>query len=363
MRLPTASGLDRAILCPASVTLPQAPMTGAAAGAGQAIHAYLADPRHDLLAVPEEHRAACDAIDLAELPAGVEWAHEVSLAWDPQTDVGRELGRCLGRDYSAARPGEFVGTADVVGLTGSAAHVYDFKTGWGRVPGPRENWQLRFLALAATRAYGRDCARVGLISLAGDVPRWRVAGLDAMDLDLAAAELRGAPSRWVPGAEVHQGDHCAYCPAWDSCPAKLALFRQAVDMPTAITAENAAAVYARAEAVAQVLGRVRAGLEMYARERPIPLGGGRVFGPVATTRESVDGEKACDVIVRLHGPAAARIAVELKASKASIERAIGSIAARGQRAALVAAALAQIEAAGGIERKTTETVREHQERE
>ncbi len=44
MTLPTASGLDRAVACPGSVTLPQAPSTGAAAAAGSAIHAYLADP-------------------------------------------------------------------------------------------------------------------------------------------------------------------------------------------------------------------------------------------------------------------------------------------------------------------------------
>ena len=358
MKLPTASGLDRAIACPASVTLPQAPSTGAAAGAGSAIHAYLADPAHDLLSVPDEHRAACDAVDLSVLPAGAEWGHEVALAWDADTGRARELGRDLGRRYPETAESEYVGTADVIGLTPKGVHVYDYKTGWGALPHPAENRQLRFLALAAARAYGRDSARVALIRLHDGVPRYQWADLDALDLDLTAAELRQARGAWVPGAPINQGDHCTYCPAFDACPAKLALFRQAVDMP-AITGENAAAVYVRAEAVAQVLGRVRAALEMRAREHPIELPDGRVYGPVVSERESVDPIVTQATLTRLHGPDVAAKALDLKSSKAAIERAIATVAKRGEKAKLVAAALAEIGAAGGIETKRVETVKEH----
>ncbi len=359
MTLPTASGLDRAVACPGSVTLPQAPSTGAAAAAGSAIHAYLADPAHDLDAVPEEHREACAAIDLAALPAGAEWAHEVTVAWDPATGRGREVGRDLGRHYPAT--GEIFGTADVIGLTPDAVHVYDYKSGWGAVPAPTENWQLRFLALAAAEAYGRDTARVGLIHLNGDAPRYRTATFDALDLAATAAELRAALKTWVPGAPIVQGEHCRYCPAFDSCPAKLALFRAAVDIPLAITPENARAVYLRAEAVAQVLGRVRAGLEMYAREHPIPLGDGLVYGPTTTERESVDAAAAQRVLTAIHGAEVAAAAIEAKTSKAAIERAIGAVAPRGQKGKLVAAALRAIATEGGIQVRRTETVREHKE--
>ncbi len=362
MSPPTASQLDRAIACPASVTLPQAPSTGAAAGAGHAIHAYLADPAHALDAVPEEHRDACEAIDLAALPAGAQWAHEVTFAWEPVTGHGRELGRDLGRNYTAASETEFVGTADVVGLTSDAVWIWDYKSGFRAVPAPARNWQLRMLAIAATSAYGRTEARVGLIHLNGDTPRFRSAMFDALDLDVAAAELRAAMRTWTPGATPVQGDHCAYCPAFDACPAKLALFRQAVDMP-ALTDENAAAVYLRCEAVAQVLGRVRGALEMRAKEHPIALPDGTVYGPVVTERESVEARVVQAQLTKLHGPEVAAKALEIKSSKAAIERAIATVAKRGEKAKLVTAALDAIGAADGINTKRTETVKVHRPKE
>jgi hypothetical protein len=345
--------------CPASQVLPQAPTVTVHASAGRAVHAFLADPAHDLSAVPEEFRDACAELDLSKLPVGANWAAEVSLAWKMSTDTGRELGRNLQRDYPETDEDEWIGTADVIGLTADAVHVLDFKAGHGAVAEPRRNWQLALLALAACRAYGLPRARVGLVWLRDDGPRFQMADLDELDLGIVASKLRKAPAKWVQGAEPVQGPHCDYCNSFDFCPAKQAIFRAAVEIPE-ITDENAALVYLRADAVAKVLGRVRAALAVRAKDRPIQLPDGRVYGPVVTERESVDPLVTQAVLTRLHGPEVAQAALKLESSKAGIERAIGAVAPRGKKAALVAEALAAIAEADGIKTNSMETVREHQ---
>ena len=352
MGLPTASNLTRAILCPCSESLPHFDTIGVYSQAGNAIHAYLADPEHKL---PDgEFREACENIDLDALPKG-DWAAEVAFAWDYETDAARELGRNLGRKYPETRPTEYIGTADVVGLTEDAAIVLDWKSGYGDLP--RENWQLRALALFAARAYGRSAAQVAIVrTWAPD--RIRPQSFDALDLAGFASELKAMPMAWSNAPRLVQGDHCTYCPAFASCPAKLALFRQAIDLPT-IDETNAAALYVKTEAVAQILGKLRAGLAMYAKEHPITLPNGNIYGPVQKSRESIEPFVALSVLTELHGAIVAQAAMEMKTSKAGIERALAQVAEKGKKASMVREALAAIEAKDGIMVKHSEAIEEH----
>ena len=359
MSLPSASQIARAILCPGSEGLPHADTISDAGEGGAAIHAYLADPTHLLALVPEMYRDACESIELDKLPKG-EWASEVAFAWNHETDEARELGRNLKRRYPQTLDSEYVGTADLVGLTADEVVILDWKSGRSRLPQPSENWQLRALALFAARAYGRQSARVGIVRT-WSPERFQTAAFDALDLAGFAAELHEMPDRWAAGGGLVQGDHCGYCPAFEHCPAKLALWATAGIQGPSITPENAQAVYIRAEAVAQILGRVRAGLAMYAKEHPISLPDGMVYGPVVKSTEHVDPFVVQAELTKLHGAKVAELALDMETSKAAIDRAIATIAPKWQKAKLVREAVDAVRAAGGVTVTTKESIAEHKE--
>jgi hypothetical protein len=182
MRLPTAIELDRAMRCRASLTLPRIDSQGPEAVLGSAKHEWATAGK-----LPEdpELREACEAMDLSSLAIRREdFATEVAFAYDLEQDTAEEVGRHIGRAYPK-RPGTVMfGTADFVGLTEDAVIVPDLKTGRGWLPKPIEAMQLRFLALAAARAYGRNLARVGWLHPWDATWHWEE--LDAFELEATA---------------------------------------------------------------------------------------------------------------------------------------------------------------------------------
>jgi hypothetical protein len=316
----TISGLARAEKCRPSTFLPRVEEEASkAAERGRVIHAFLAGcatqgREESLKAVPESFRFECEAIDLERLPHSdpEAWAVEVGLAWDWETDTGRELFRATDtRDYSSARPTELCGTADLLGLTSDAVVVMDLKTGWGRLAPPGEAPQLLGYAVAAARAYGRDRAIVGWIRLREEQPYYEQATLDMLELDSAAARLRCILEA-AQGAELlHQiepdatapvvGDHCRYCPAYRQCPANVGLlkdlvYRDQVGEVPVLNAETAPLVLVRLEAAQKVLDQVFDALRQYAEIEPFPLPGGQMFGRVATAKESIDALVAKEIL-------------------------------------------------------------------
>jgi RecB family exonuclease len=380
----SASQLQRVAVCPASAVLPRVDSVNAAAARGTALHSYLeAVPvvgRDEALAsVPDEYRAACEALDLEALPVcAVRYAAEVAFALDPRTGAARELGRSMGRDYSGAKGHEIVGTADVVGLSedGSTLAVLDYKTGRGADLAKAErNWQLRFLALAGCRTYGATSAHVALVHVhENGTAHYDSAVFDAFDLAVIAHDLARLANR-VAFAErsvragepplATTGEHCKWCPCLPYCPAQTALVRTVAgeidewDRP--VTPADAARAYERVKALKAALARVERNLYTYAAGTPIPLPNGLVLGQVETTREEVDGEIARRVLAELHGQDVADRACEWSTSKAAIERALRPVAASTEQKIthLKKSALAAIAAAGGITRNTTTSVREH----
>lgn len=319
--LPTASRLERAMNCAASCVLPVVERVGGEAQTqGKAVHKFLEDVRNNgggeegrelaLASVSDEYLPLCAAIDLAALPVNPEeFAAEVAFAWHWVTDTARELGRGLDRDYAEALDTEFVGTADVVGVLPDAVWVGDFKPRWSpNVTPAARNYQLKFLALAACRAYGRNEAHVELIHVGPDGAWHDRAKFDAYELDLFAGELRGlaeyvAQARAMPEvATATEGPWCKFCPSFAACPAKRSLalaLAQAPDNVIQLSPETAGAAWARLKAARQVLDRVEEVLESYARETPFTTPDGVVVQAGERRMEKIDGNAARPVLERL----------------------------------------------------------------
>jgi hypothetical protein len=356
MRLPTASELPRVMMCNASAVIPRADFTTKHADRGTAIHAFLHGVRKmgrikALELVPAEHREFCASIDVTALP--IDGEPEVTYAWDYTCDTGRVLGHSLGRDYSKAAPTEFVGTADLVEVAGGIVRVWDYKTGFYSVE--PDTWQLRMLGLAAARAHGVDEAEVGIAKVRDDgkvVPvTVRLSAMqldgDALALEMLAgklAKLQGVPA---PALNVLEGDHCRYCPGKPRCPAKTALIQA---LPVAVSAkpsaemtlEQAGKAWDFIQRARKVLDDMEEKIGELAEDQPIPLPDGRVLKVVEKSRESIDATVAWGVIARDYSTDLATKAVEQKATKASIKRALGKDAP---------AALKAIEREGGIAEK------------
>lgn len=384
MRQPTASALQRVAECPASAVLPQVGSSSEDSARGNVIHKFLEDAanmgREKALAlVPSQYRDVCEVIDFERLlPLGT-FAAEVTFAYDSATLTAREVGRGLARDYSAVIPTEVAGTADVVAIAGDAVLVWDYKTGHGALPPAEKNWQLRALALMACRAYGKQRAQVEVVRIDESGGVWfDSATFDAFDLDAIEGELQtllavviAERQRKARGEALtySQGAHCRYCPAFQHCEANTKLLREVAADPQsierlldgALTLDTAAKAYRKIHAVRAILGKVESAIYAFAAQQPIPLGDGVMLGEVETTRESLDGAKAREVIAGLYGSKAAEASTKVTVTKKALEGALKAVATerKGKVAPLKREALAAIEAAGGIARKTTKTVKEY----
>jgi hypothetical protein len=317
-----------------------------------------------LAEIPEEepHRELCAALPLDELPTGGD--REVALAWNYETDRARMLPRADARDYAAARSTEFVGTADYLGRDGEGGViVIDWKTGHRYLGPAKQSRQLRMLALAGARLVGFEAARVAYFFLRDDGTygvSW--ATFDVMDLAEIADEMRGL-AETLNAAEgdsldVHEGEHCDFCPAFNSCPAKMNL-ALAIGVGTAhaelasierrvemMTDDQIGEAYARLDGFYTVADRVKETIRQRAAMRDVPLPDGRVLGTVQWPWTSVNRDKAIEVITEMHGAAAVDATLPRKATLTAIKK-------------LGKATLEEIEKRGGIVCGSSPQVRLH----
>lgn len=343
--LPTASKLQLALTCAASQVMPVIDSEWAAGEAGREKHAALQDH------LGEASGAQTDAMwswlesvmEHAEQLRDPATVSELALAYDVVTGKGRLLGRNLGRNYPETKPTEFYGAFDYVRPSEGEVTVIDLKTGMGEVPHPARNAQLRFGALAAARWFGVDSARVGILHAPeGRTPWWTWATLDAFELEVVATEMKSLADRIGYARNDYQrgktpqlrvGEHCGFCPARYGCPARVAMAQRlagepekvVLDIKAMLTPETAAMALERWHAASKAMQEVGAALHAYAAETPIPLGDGRVWGPVTSEREVIDAEKAWPVLVEKYGVEVARKAMSLDTSKAGIDRAMKAL--------------------------------------
>jgi hypothetical protein len=339
-RLPTASQLDRVFNCAASEVLPHIRSMSARAERGTGVHAFIprarAIGREEALAEIDEdasHRALCEALPLDELPVGGD--HEVALAWDHVTDRGRILPAAGQRDYAAAVPTEFVGTADHMGRTDFEVIVLDWKSGHRYLGPAARSRQLRMLALAAARALGVEQARVAYFYLRDDGTygtSW--AEFDAFDLAEIADELRGLAETLpqATSADVSEGPHCDFCPAFNSCPAKMKLAlaigsgdaqRELASIERrveAMTDGELARAYETLERYDDIAERVRRTIRQRAAMHPIDLGDGRELSTVQWPFTAVKADIAYATVRELHGEAAAEQVAPRSATVTAIRK-------------------------------------------
>lgn len=378
--LPTASRVERAQQCPASVVLPQVARTSSYASRGTALHRFLEQaPRVGrdaaLAAVPAEHRAVCEAIDLGSLArviGGGTVYRECAVAVDVRTGRARRLGDGIERGYGDLGEWEVAGTADVVtaDAASGAATVLDYKTGHERVTPARENPQMRTLAVATAALWPLESVRPVIVyidergALSVDEGRpW-----DGWDLDGFRAELmRMAERVRVAAAVVDTGgvpdvcpseSACRWCDAVTHCPAHTALARAMVTDLAGLEAamgqlspEQAGEAWTKVRTAKKLLRTVEDGLRRYAQHTPVPLPSGKRLA-VADGNREIDPVIAFRVLGEMHGPGVATAAMQPSCSQASIERALAPVAEQsGARvSALAAQALDAIEAAGGVRR-------------
>ena len=145
--LPTASKLQLAMACKASVVLPKVPHPSSASSErGTTLHAVTSALL--LGKEPPKTRIKCkpDMDQLRFFLGDGPLMSEASFALDTSTGEFRFLGHGnTDRDYSNTTPSEIPGTTDIV-VTDRVPLIVDVKTGKTRVPPAAENWQLRFFA-------------------------------------------------------------------------------------------------------------------------------------------------------------------------------------------------------------------------
>lgn len=383
----SGSRIHRVVLCPASESLPHVTDAGPRPEAerGTLIHRFLeraiqvgADVA--MTEAPEHLRPYLAAIDFESLPAGL--AAEVSFAWDWKARTGRELGRNLGRNYQGLAPREIPLTMDLVGLDKPKGLVLvrDYKTGHTRLPRPGSYGQTLLGGLAACSAYGVDTAVLELTYLDGDGDTWTVRDtVDAWDLatygDAIERAMEEVQERTLDGGDdemsVVEGDHCAYCPAFKSCPAKTALVRQmpglvdAASAPGYLAPDRLAKTFHQIQAMKEILGRVESEVFALAAFDELDLGDGTVLGPVTTVREKYQGDVAAQVLTDIYGPEVAKRASKISVTKESLRDAVHSQLQPGDKLATKAGTgkldrvNQEIRARNGVDMTRTTSVRVH----
>jgi hypothetical protein len=373
MSLFSFSALERVSKCAASAALPRVYSVGDAAARGKHIHAFLcaiskgSSLDQALVGIPADLREFC-----AALPTPDPGTPEIAFAWHSETGAVRVLGSDIGRDY-VTDPAEIPGTADVVLLEPGRVRVDDYKAGFLDVEPAASNLQLAALALCAARVTGASEVTVRIRK----VTESAAFEDDTATLDVfALAEtekllketvrhvhqaLRIVRAKAVP--HVSEGDHCRWCPVKLSCPAKvsaLVALRTPEGVATqfsALLGEDAAQALALYERAEEAMKTIRGQLYGYARDNPIRLSDGQVFGPVTSSREEVDATRAWPVLAEL-GAEVAAAAVEASSSKAAIDRALVRFGL-GERKREVMARLREV---GAFTSKESTTVRKHKEK-
>lgn len=278
------------------------------------------------------------AVELIESVATKEaFQAELPFALDPRSGEARRLPSRGARDYSDARRGELVGTADLVVVSPGSILVRDWKTGRQEHAQPAaEHAQLRFLALAAARVHGATRARVEAVYLSEEGARVDGADFDELDLLEIESELRDLAERLVHPSPPVPGRHChdLYCPIRATCPATTSALAQ-VDPQMSLEVrdgEHAVWLIHRAKVARDAIEAI----EKAAKAKVRALGGvtlpdGRTYGIREESRETIElgREGAYGVLVARLGEDRAAQAVELKATKTSLARVANAAEVRG----------------------------------
>lgn len=140
---------------------------------------------------------------------------EIGFRYDAESDTTSVGPRRGDPGYDDHGPMVLKGTLDLIKVDEQGIDVVDTKT--GKVDNAHAE-QLYGQAVAASRFYRRDTARVGFVfprKTKVITPEWET--LDGDRLDAEAGRIRRV-LRSIPNAKPRPGDHCFRCPARAACP-------------------------------------------------------------------------------------------------------------------------------------------------
>lgn len=276
--VPSASGMERLINCPASFDMERecAETTSEDAASGTRIHAVLA-----LLATVDTLNAAeCETCEMCEEQAQrvcQEWAETSSFIAPDKTVREERLGMtALGNVLvvTPESPSDFVftGQADLVLVKDGQALVIDYKTGRGTTPIAVDNPQLAALAVLVSKRYTVSSVRVAIVQPWAGKPT--VADYTTNALVLAESWLQNSLLQAATSTpeDARPGAWCKYCKAKAGCVAfrDAALNKLEVIEPMSIAGMDGEmqrkAMFARAmEMPAERLAASMHGLDMVER--------------------------------------------------------------------------------------------------
>lgn len=362
----TASKIELAKRCPGALALPQTRHSTDEAEEGTERHAEYED-RIKAGDIPEA---------LARRWPDLKWLAEVKFAYDFVAKTGRIIGYGTDRDYSSATLTEIPGTADAIGYAPGKIVVVDFKSFDPNVPRAKENPQLHIAALAFARSFDLWEADVAIHH---EVRPFDVAELARWDLENFADEVRAIFEESARvrrdvrnGAEptLNIGKWCRWCDAFFDCPKQKALRVDAETGAIALRVETmipfsdddeAVRAYELLKSIGMLQKRLRSALIQRSKERPIPLGNGRVYGPHPTEgQRKIDGDIGYAVLRERFGQEVADAAVKREISQASIERALKPVTRKGELSSTKEAVLKDIDARKGIKRSTSIEIEEYE---
>lgn len=359
----SASSVERQLACPGSAHLPQHDYLTAAAAAGSDRHedAEIAALLGGIDDLPWQVRKLLEPGDVLSA--------ECAMAYDVSDDTARALGHISWRDYSPhLRPFELPMTIDLIVYGERRILVVDYK-GYRPVTPAAVNPQLLTGALAVARASGRDEIMVAIVYLGASWLPADVATLSVFELDMHAGTLREMVAS--SDRSLHAGPHCEYCHAFLSCPEQKALAVRAGDGQIAVRVEamipfddddEAREAYDLYQRIRVVATRMRAALTARAAERPIPLGGGRFFGPQQKQGDrEYDGPAVHAVVSAIPGLGrdVADKVVEMVATQAKFETVVKPLVKRGKFAETKRAVFDAVERLGKMSRKSTTEICEY----
>jgi CRISPR/Cas system-associated exonuclease Cas4 (RecB family) len=327
--------------------------------------------------VPAEYREACESLDSAALKGLEALQSEVGLKFNVKSRVGALCADPMDTGFD-----DIYARTDLGGVLDDVACVIDVKTGRHDVESARNNWQLLAAAIALSQLRQLSKARVAILYLReGQKARWDIADLDGLDLETAMMQLEQLGERISrirkkgETPPVRMGEWCRFCPSKLYCPAHTSLIRMFVKDDVAavntlkalLTPEMARQAKAQADLVRNALRNLDSALYSYARENPIPVGDGKVWGPRVVQRDVVDGPLSYQLLNETYGLDVAVKASTFDVTKKGVREAMrvvqqSIVEAGGEKPTLVELerqALGRLRDAGAIVKVEKEVFEEH----
>lgn len=313
---------------------------------------------------------------VASLPQGERY-FELAMAWDLETRTARLLPSHGQRDYSDAFETEITGTADVVVVCDDYVFVRDVKSGVkARRKRAASTDQLRMLALAAARIFGKERAIIELDHVTPDARRSDPAELDCFaladveeDLDKLYQTVKAAQQAPSPGIHCFDG----FCPIRSNCPAQratLAVIRREAlnELPRVAAIETDE----QARRVRIGLRMIRESLKPWDQELiryvlnvgPVHMGDGVYYGQREYQEDVLEIDHAAkDVLIKHLGEDVVRDAVELSTSKTALTKAARlHQAKRGEGVKKCEDAFAELRESGAMGKRTKKKIEEYKDK-